>query len=179
VLTVDFHVGALSSFVARPALDQARTLVFTGDGTILAYPAAETLGLPDSDKVLRAADLRDPALDALFAAQKGSSADSLRFIELGATDGDYLASVAPIGGKRAGIAVPLDWYVATIVPTRTLLGPTRKLERSSILASAGALGIAVGLALVLAWNLVRMRRQVVTAREEARSAQQRAEELGS
>ncbi len=179
VLTVDFHVGALSSFVARPALDEARTLVYTGDGTILAYPAADTLGLPDSDKVLRAADLKDPALDALFAAQKARSPDALRFLELNATDGEYLASVAPIGGKRAGIAVPLDWYVATVVPSRTLLGPTRKLERSSILASAGALGIAVGLALVLAWNLLRMRRQVVTAREEARSAQQRAKELGS
>ncbi len=179
VLTVDFHVGALSSFVARPALDEARTVVFTADGIILAYPAAETLGLPASDTLLRVADLHDPGLDALFRAQKASSADSLRFIELDAADGEYLASVAPIGGKRAGIAVPLDWYVATLVPSRTLLGPTRKLERSSILASAGALGIAVGLALVLAWKLLRMRRQVAASRAEARSAQQRARELGS
>ena len=29
VLTVDFHVGALSSFVARPAIDQARSVVFS------------------------------------------------------------------------------------------------------------------------------------------------------
>ena len=41
-----------------------------------------------------------------------------------------------------------------------LLGPTHALERSSVIASAGALAIAVGLAIVLAWNLVRMRRQV-------------------
>lgn len=179
VLTVDFHVGALSSFVARPALDQARTVVYTGAGTILAYPAADKIELPASDKLLRAPDLKDPALDTLFAAQKTGSADALRFVELAASDGEYLASVAPIGGKRAGIAVPLDWYVATVVPSRTLLGPTKKLLRSSILASAGALGIAVGLALVLAWNLVRMRRQVVSAREEARTAQARARELGS
>src|SRR6185369_9266939 len=36
-----------------------------------------------------------------------------------------------------------------------------------------------GLALVLAWNLVRMRRQVARSREEARSAEARARELGS
>ncbi|HTL35258.1 MAG TPA: serine/threonine protein kinase [Kofleriaceae bacterium] len=179
VLTVDFDVGALSSFVARPALDQARSLVFTKDGVILAYPAADKLGLPASDKLLRVDDLHDPAIDSMFAALTKQSADSLRFLDLDASDGEYLASVAPIGGKRAGIDVPLDWYVATVVPAKTLLGPTRKLERASIVASAGAMGIAVGLALVLAWNLVRMRRQVTTAREEARSAEARARELGS
>ena len=73
MLTVDFDVGALSSFVARPALDQARSIVYTGDGIILAYPAAEKLDLPATDKLLRAPDLKDPALDALFAAQATSA----------------------------------------------------------------------------------------------------------
>ncbi|MDX2091884.1 MAG: serine/threonine-protein kinase [Kofleriaceae bacterium] len=48
-----------------------------------------------------------------------------------------------------------------------------------MLASAGALAFAVGLALVLAWNLVRMRRQVAVSRAEARTAEARARELGS
>jgi serine/threonine protein kinase len=177
VLTVDFHVGALSSFVARPAIDQARSVVYTQDGTILAYPAAEQLGAPVGDALLKVQDVHDPALTALFAAHRAR--DSLRFVEVSAADGNYLASVAPIGGKRAGVPVPLDWYVATLVPERTLLGPTRKLLRSTIFASAGAIAIAVGLALVLAWNLVRMRRQVQASREEARSAEARARELGS
>jgi len=176
VLTVDFHVGALSSFVARPALDEARSIVFSKD-IILAYPAAEKRALPTNDVLLTVKDLKDPALDALFAVHRESS--ELRFLELDSHDGEYLASVAPIGGKRAGVPVPLDWYVATVVPARTLLGPTRRLERSSIVASAGALAIAVGLALVLAWNLVRMRKQVQASREEARSAEARARELGS
>lgn len=60
VLTVDFDVGALSTFVARPALDEARTLVTTRDGVILAYPAADKLALPANDKLLRYADLRIP-----------------------------------------------------------------------------------------------------------------------
>ena len=176
VLTVDFDVGALSQYVARPVLEQARSLVYTRDGIVLAYPAADQLALPARDQLLRHEDLRDPALEALFATPPPTA---LRVAELAASDGTYLAAVAPVGGRRAGVAVPLDWYVATIVPTRTLLGPTHALERSSLLASAAALAIAVGLALVLAWNLVRMRRQVARSREEARSAEARARELGS
>ncbi|MEJ7599498.1 MAG: protein kinase [Kofleriaceae bacterium] len=176
VVTVDFDIDALSSYVARPALDQARSLVFTGDGVILAYPTANKQALPKTDEVLRYTDFKDPALDALFRAP---SATQLQFLQLDTRAGGYLASVSPIGGRRAGVAVPLDWYVATIVPERTLLGPTKALERSSIIASAGALAIAVGLALVLAWNLVRMRRQVAASRAEARSAEARARELGS
>jgi serine/threonine protein kinase len=174
VLTVDFDVGALSDFVARPVLDQARSIVFTRDGTVLAYPAGKEL--PMNDKLLRGKDLHDPALDALFAQTLGNAQ---QFAVLPTRDGAYLASIAPIGGKRAGVDVPLDWFVATVVPERTLLGPTRALEKSSVIASGGALAIAVGLALVLAWNLVRMRRQVVTARAEARTAEARARELGS
>ncbi|HEY5922027.1 MAG TPA: protein kinase, partial [Kofleriaceae bacterium] len=177
VLTVDFHVGALSSFVARPAIDQARSVVFTADGTVLAYPSGENLATPAGDKLLQISDVGDPALSLLYAKHRGG--DSLRFVELEASDGNYLASVAPIGGRRAGIPAPLDWYVATLVPEHTLLGPTRKMLRWSILASAGAIAIAVGLALVLAWNLVRMRKQVQASREEARSAEARARELGS
>jgi serine/threonine protein kinase len=176
VLTVDFDVGALSTFVARPALDEARTLVTTRDGVILAYPAADQRKLPATDQLLRYADLHDPSLDALYARPFGST---LELADLDTSDGAYLASIAPIGGKRAGVAVPLDWYVATMVPARTLLGPTRSLEHSSALASAGALTVAVGLALILAWNLVRMRRQVAASRAQARAADARAKELGA
>lgn len=171
VLTVDFDVGALSDYVARPALDDARSVVFTKDGTVLAYPATEKLGAPADDKLLTYKDLHDPAFEAVMAG----TGDGLRYID----NGDFLASVAPIGGKRAGVALPLDWYVATVVPASTLLGPTHRLERSSIIASGGALAVAVGLALVLAWNLVRMRRQVAASREEARTAEARARDLGS
>jgi len=176
VLTVDFDINALSRLIARPALDEARSIVYTGNGVVLAYPAALSLPQVREDKLLTRADLHDPALDALF---REPPSPELRFLELDTADGAYFATVAPVGGARAGVKVPLDWYIATIVPMRTLLGPTRKLERTSAIASAGALAIAVGLALVLAWNLVRMRRQVAASREEARTAQARARELGS
>jgi serine/threonine protein kinase len=186
VLTVDFDIATLSSVISReaasrdarasPTLDDARTIVYAGDGTILAYPAGDTLALAKTDQLLSYKQLADPALDALFAER---SSQELRLLELGAGEDGWLASVAPIGGQRAGVAVPLDWYVATIVPVKTLLGPSRKLERTSAIASAGALLAAVLLAIVLAWNLVRMRRQVAASREEARTAKARAKELGS
>lgn len=173
VITVDFDVGALSAFIARPALDQARSVVYTRDGAVLASPLATKLPV-SGDKLLQGADLHDPAIDALFA-----SPGSTGMRELATSDGKYLASVAAIGGKRAGVVVPLDWYIATVVPSRTLLGPTHRLERGGVIASAGALAIAVMLGLVLAWNVVRMRRQVAIARSAARTAEARARELGS
>lgn len=174
VLTVDFDVAALSKLLARPTLDQARSIVYTGNGAILAFPSATKM--PETARLLTHQDLQDPALDALFAQPHTGE---LQALQLAARDGDYLATILPIGGQRAGVFVPLDWYVGTIVPTSTLLGPTRKLERSSVIASAGALAVAVGIALVLAWNLVRMRRQVAASREQARTAEARARELGS
>ncbi|MFT3694836.1 MAG: serine/threonine protein kinase [Kofleriaceae bacterium] len=172
VITVDFDVGALSAFIARPALDGARSIVFTRDGTVLAAPMVKDL--PITDKVVRAADLKDPVLDALLA-DLTSGSRTLRT----SMNGVYLAAVSAIGGKRAGVAVPLDWYVATVVPESALLGPSHRLLRGGIIASAGALLIAVTIGLVLAWNVVRMRRQVQAARTVARNAEARVREMGS
>jgi serine/threonine protein kinase len=187
VTTVDFDVTEMSAFVVRAPFEGARTIVFAADGTILAYPSrAGTAAAPvvpeaaiKEHRLLRHEDFADPALEALFAAIKDQPLGELRYFKLHAPDGDYLASVAPVGGKRAGIAAPLDWHLATLVPERVLLGPTHRLERQSVIASAGALAIAIGVALLFAWNLVRMRRAVTTARAEARSAVARARELGS
>ena len=112
VLTVDFDINALSTFVARPTLEDARTIVYTGDGTILAYPSAASLPPTKGDQLLRYQMLDDSSLALLFAQP---AARELRLLDLD----EWLASSAPIGGRRAGVAVPLDWYVSTIVPCRT------------------------------------------------------------
>jgi serine/threonine protein kinase len=180
VITVDFDVGELSSFIGSAPFAESRTLVFASDGTILAFPSVP---LPPAaiqeNRLLRHEDFNDAAVEALFAQIASTSSSELRFLQLKTKDGEYLASVAPVGGKRAGIAAPLDWYLATLVPERVLLGPTHRLEKQSLFASGGALLIALGVALMFAWNLVRMRRAVGAARERARSAEARAKELGS
>jgi serine/threonine protein kinase len=180
VTTVDFDVGALSSFIERPPFEAARTIVFAADGTILAFPAtALPKDAAQQNRLLRHEDFADPALEALFAQLGQTPSDEQRFLQLHASDGDYLASVAPVGGKRAGIDAPIAWYLATLVPERVLLGPTNRLEKQSLFAAGGALAIAMGVALMFAWNLVRMRKAVGAAREAATKAEARAKELGS
>jgi serine/threonine protein kinase len=178
VITVDFDVTALSSFIVRAPVDGARTIVFAGDGTILASAG---IRVPDAaaheNRLLRHEDFADPAIEALFAELHPTA--ELGFVTLSSSAGGYFASVAPIGGRHAGVAAPLDWYLATLVPSAILFGPTRQLERQSLIASGGALAIAVGVAVMFAWNIVRMRRAVGDARERARSAEARAKELGS
>ncbi|MDB4955673.1 MAG: hypothetical protein JWO36_3242 [Myxococcales bacterium] len=180
VVTVDFDVSELSSFINRAPVEGARTVVFAADGTILAFPSVPLPPVASREnRLLRHEDFADPALEALFGAIADKPEGELRFIELATADGGYLASIAPVGGKRAGIAAPLDWYLATLVPERVLLGSTKRFEKQSLLASAGALAIALGVAVMFAWNLVRMRRAVGVARAQARSAEARARDLGS
>jgi serine/threonine protein kinase len=181
VTTVDFDVTELSASAVRAPLEGARTIVFAGDGTMLAFPSMATPAVAAREnRLLRHEDFHDAALESLFA-ELGARPPvrELEFLTLRSSAGDFLASVAPIGGSHAGVTSPLDWYLATLVPEDLVLGPTRKLELQSLYASAGALAIAIVVALAFAWNVVRMRRAVGDARERVRSAQQRAKELGS
>jgi serine/threonine protein kinase len=181
VTTVDFDVTAMSAFIYKAPFEGARTVLFAADGTILAFPSKK---LPDvaikEHRLLRAADYGDPALTALMThLGDPSTSQGIQFRDVDTSDGQYLVAISHIGGKRAGITAPVDWYLATLVPERVLLGPTHRLEKQSVLASVGALIVALGVALMFAWNLVRMRRAVGVAREAARSAEARARELGS
>jgi serine/threonine protein kinase len=176
VLTLDYDVTEVSDFIRNPPLAGARSVVFTSDGTILAFPSAP---LPENatkeKRLLRHTDYNDPALAALFDAFGTTTQTELRFMHLEAGADKYLVSISVIGGKHAG----LEWYLATLVPQATLFTTMKRLNRDSLLASGGALAIAMGVALMFAWNILRMRRAVGVAREQARSAEERAKQLGS
>jgi len=176
VITLDYDVAELSQLIRNPPLAGARNVLFTADGTILAYPAVALPQIAMQEKrLLRHTDFKDSALTALFAAMGTQAQSGQRFFHIEANDDKYLASIAIVGGKRAGV----DWYLATLVPEETLFGAMRRLGRDSIIASGAALAIAMGIALMFAWNILRMRRAVTVARERARSAEERAKELGS
>jgi serine/threonine protein kinase len=179
VISVDFDVGELSSAIGKSPFKGARTVMFTPDGTILAFPGVAVPRTAIAEKrLLRYQDYEDPALDALFA--RIASLPQRGFARLDAGDGTYyLASLAPVAREGAGTSATRDWFLATLVPEATLFGATQRFGRSAIIASAAALAIALGVALMFAWNLVRMRRAVGVARAEARSAQERARKLGS
>ena len=180
VMTLDFDVEGLSKFISNAPLRGAHNVMFTPDGTILAYPSVEIPPAASAEKrLLQHTDFQDPALTALFAAIGKTPASEQRFLHLKASNGDYFASIAIVHGKRAGTDAPLDWYLATLVPEATLFGTMKRLGRQSIIVSGAALAIAMGVALMFAWNILRMRRTVAVAREQARSAELRAKQLGS
>lgn len=180
VVTVDFDVATLSRFIDHSALSGARTAVIARDGSILAFPSAPVpKTASDASRLLRAEDYGDPALAALTRTLGTRTPTQLQFFELSTRDGEYLASVTPVGGKRGGVDAPLDWYLAALVPEATLLGPTKAMQTKSLLASAGALILALGISLVLAWNVMRMRRDVVEATARVKSANEKIRELGA
>lgn len=160
VLSIDFDIEELSPSITAPPLEGARTVVFARDGAILAYPSVAP---PTGDGVPSYKDYKDPTLAELFTAL--GKANNQQFVRL---DG-YLASVAPLH----------DWYLATLVPDATLFGATDDLNKETIIASSAALLIALGVALMFAWNLLRMQRAVGVARAAAKSALDKVNELGS
>jgi hypothetical protein len=141
VATVDFDVGALSAFVAHPPIAGSRAVVFAADGSVLAFPSAsQPQAAVKEGRLLRHEDFKDPVLEALFA-ERGAKGPALpRFFELRANGEGYLVAVAPMTGKRAGVSVPLEWYVATMAPTRALMGTALDQERRA--------GVALGVAFV-------------------------------
>jgi serine/threonine protein kinase len=177
VLVLDYDAAELSELIRTEPLPGTRSVVFTKEKTILAYPSAAKM--PEAaikeKRLIEHTDFKDPALDALFAALGTTSPAQQQFMHLDARDDKYLASVSPIGGKTGAV----DWYFATLVPQSTLFATMKRLNRDSLLASGGALAIAIGVALMFAWNILRMRRTVAVARAAARSAEERAKQLGS
>ncbi len=183
VISIDYDVAGLSAFLLEAPLAGAHTVMFTAEGTILAYSAGTPKAGPDK-RLLRYTDYADPALASLFegdalAQARAAAGKQPYFLRQVTSEGDYLVSIAIVSGSRAGTAASSDWYLATLVPEESLLGPMHRLDRTSIIASIVALAIALGVALLFSWNLVRMRRAVGAARAEARSAEERAKQLGS
>jgi len=178
VITVDFDVTALSAVLSRTSMGGAATLLYTPDGTVLAYPSGEGRinNLPlRQDRALLYSDLDDPLLNAFFAdyANKAhtpaSSASELT------VDGKKQLVVE----KAIGADDNLGWTVATIMPEARILSALHQHQQKSTLAAAIATLLATGMAWLFARHILRTRREAAVARAEAREAVARAQELGS
>jgi serine/threonine protein kinase len=172
VLTVDFDVNELSRLLSAGELRDMRTLLFTSSGTLLAYPqgAKRIAALPLRDHVLSYRDLGDPTLNAFFAAA-GSTSDLLRFEAQGV---QYLATRAKVDSDAS-----LDWSVAYVVPEQIFFESLHAYGRRSFAVAALAVLVALGVSVVFARLVVRVRREAAEARAEAKRATQEARELGS
>ena len=178
VITVDFDVTALSAILSRTSMGGATTLLYTQDGTVLAYPRGEGRinDLPlRQDRALLYGDLDDPLLNAFFKRFTGPDhAPVSGLAELDVDGEKHLVSERPIVVGR-----DLGWSVATIMPEALILSALHQHQQKSTLAAALATLIAMGMAWLFARHILRTRREAAVARAEAREAVARAQELGS
>jgi len=181
VLTVDFDVNALSRYLRAGELPDTRTLLFTQEGTLLAYPqgAARIATLPlGLDQTLSYQDLRDPTLNAFFQAQRGrrtpaqSAVGDVLSFEV--PDGQELAATAPVS-PDAG----LGWTVAYLVPEQVFFESLRTFSRKSYTSAGISVLLALLVSIAFARLVVRVRREAAEARAEATQAKKEARELGS
>jgi serine/threonine protein kinase len=180
VLTVDFDVNELSRLLSAGELRDMRTLLFTSNGTLLAYPqgAKRIAASPLQDRVLSYRELDDPTLNAFFAelgssrgSSAGAAAELLRF-EAGGTQ--YLATRARVENEAS-----LDWSVAYLVPEQVFFESLHAYGRRSFAVAAGAVLLALGVSVAFARLIGRVRREAAEARAEAKRATLEARELGS
>src|SRR6478609_6921499 len=178
VITVDFDVTALSAILSRTSMGGATTLLYTQDGTVLAYPHGEGRinDLPlRHDRALLYSDLDDPLLNSFFKEFNGPEHAPAS----GLTELDVKGEKQLVAEKPIAVGSDLGWSVATIMPEALILKELHEHQRRSTLAAALATLVATGMAWLFARHILRTRREAAFARAEAREAVARAQELGS
>lgn len=177
VLTADFDVNVLSSAIERTRLPGARTLLYSHDGTILAFPegADAIRKLPlRSDRALQHGDIGDPVLDAFFDGVASRAPKNGEFVEFTGGGEAQLAMITDVPGYP-----DLGWSAAAIIPERVLFSARRAHESRSLGVAGVALGLSLGVALVFARHITKVRRDMARAENLAQEAAARARELGS
>ena len=178
VVTVDFDITALSAILSRTSMGGAATLLYTRDGTVLAYPLGEGRinDLPlRHDRALLYSDLDDPLLNAFFRAFSGPQhTPASGLAELDVNGAKQLVAEKPIV-----VGHDLGWSVATIMPEALILSALYEHQQKSTWAAALATLLASGMAWLFARHILRTRQEAAVARAEAREAVARAQELGS
>ncbi|HEX2876812.1 MAG TPA: serine/threonine protein kinase [Polyangiaceae bacterium] len=177
VLTVDFDVDELSRLLRAGELADMHTLLFTGSGTLLAYPRGEQriAKLPLSlEQALSYRELKDPTLDAFFAKLGPNPRLGRQLLSFDVAGVGHLAALAPVSEDGS-----LDWTVAYLVPERVFFESLHAYGQRSFGIAAIAVLLALGVSVAFARLVVRVRREAATAREEAKRANQAVRELGS
>jgi serine/threonine protein kinase len=177
VITVDFDVNAMSSYLKKQQLPGTRALLYASDGTVLAYPA-EVKSITDlarnSGRTLHYSDLADPVLTSFFRSVAQPQADAADLGMLDTPEGQYLSAVRSASDDPA-----LHWFVAYLAPESAFLRGLHVYQRQSRRFGAATLALALVIGLLFARHITRVRREVVAARNEADAARDQARELGS
>jgi len=174
VITVDFDVNALSSYLGTRQLGSTRALLYASDGSILAYAADAQAALrmvPSGDRPLRFQDLNDPLLQSFFGAARQLDMSEARVTTVAALGERWLSAIAPVSRDPT-----LGWSMAYLVPEAQFLRKLHVYEDSSLLIGGSAVLLSTLLAYLFARHITRVREEAAVAKAEAREARALARE---
>jgi adenylate cyclase len=146
VVTVDFDLNALGSFVASlHASEHTLVFIYTEGGVVLAHPHVQRVaqrGQRTEGKLVTFDDIADPVARAYFVEKAPSSFSY---------DGDrYLAST-----RAFDPAEGLHWRVGAIAPESDFMGQLERTTRIVLAISLAVVIAAVVLAMTIARRLAR------------------------
>jgi hypothetical protein len=154
VVTADFDLNALSTFVAQLSVSpNSRFFLYTADETLLAHPTRRVV-VParqkTTGKLLTLADTNDPLVNAFrgrvsAATLPAGSSQSFQRFQFNRGGAEYLASTTAfrVGDDQV-------WVIGGVAPKTDFLADVWRSQAIALLASAGALLIAVMLAVLMA-----------------------------
>ncbi|MEY4511809.1 MAG: hypothetical protein RLZZ450_3931 [Pseudomonadota bacterium] len=174
VVTIDFDVNALSSYLSSRQLNSMRAILFSKEGTVLAYASAAEDALPlyaNGDRPLRFQDLTDPVLAAFYQTVQNDRGLVVGPLHVLVGDEPYLSAIAPVSHDPA-----LPWSLAYVVPEHQFLRELYNYQDRSILVGSVAVLLSMLLAAWFARHITRVREAAAEAKAEAREARKQARE---
>ena len=157
VFTVDFDLNTLSQFVQEVSLSpQSRLFIMSSDGVLLAHPQHRPRVHPEGrgrgiGEMVKVRELNDPlitAFDTQLVAEDRTAAgdaDRARQFQFRHDGVDYFARVTAFR-----VQGDLVWVVGAMAPQSDFLGSARRSMATALVASLGAVLVAVTLATFLA-----------------------------
>jgi len=154
VLTADFDLNALSTFVARLSVSpNSRFFMYTADETLLAHPTRRVVSIErqkSAGRLLTLADTDDRLVEAFRGRLPGSplpegTRESFQRFQFDHDGTEYLASTTAfrVGDDQV-------WVVGAVAPKADFLAEVWRSQLIAAMAATGALLIAVLLAVLMA-----------------------------
>lgn len=169
VLTVDFNLASLSSFVGRLQRDaNILSMLHTDDGLLLALPeSVRPTMAPSRERPVRYDDVKSPEIRTFFSTPPAAR----EVLHVPRAQGEE--KVMALSAKVPGLG-DMQWYVTALVPESVHAQIVQAHETRSRLALSVALGGSVLLGVLVAVALHRAQRVANAALERASAAAARA-----
>jgi sigma-B regulation protein RsbU (phosphoserine phosphatase) len=154
VVTADFDLNALTTFVARLSVSpNSRFFMYTTQETLLAHPTRKVVGTAGqraAGELLTLGDMDDPLVEAFRGRVAGDplpagASQSFQRFQFDRDGIEYLASTTAfrIGDDQV-------WVIGAVAPKADFLADVWRSQATALMAATGALLIAVVLAALMA-----------------------------